>query len=233
MSKKGGDRTQKSLSVSKVRKFPRKEHVWTIRSIAGPYKKDESVPLGFVLRDMLGIAQTMKEVKVILRKGKVKVNGTVRKDYRYSVGLFDIISIEGLDNAYKLILDKKGRMIAEEVEKKTAVEKICKVVGKCITKGGTLVIRTNDGMNFYLDQKEKDKYNVGDSIVVKLPEKRITKHMELKKGAKVTVLSGTHAGSDAKVIEVKEGTIRRPKMVMLKSGEKRFVIPAQNVIVTG
>jgi len=80
MANKGEGKSEKRLAAGKVVPLLRKEHVWHIKAKPGPHKKKNSVALGFVLRDMIGIAKNAKEAKKILNQGSVLVDGKIAKE---------------------------------------------------------------------------------------------------------------------------------------------------------
>ena len=226
MSKKGPQRKSKAISAAKSVRISRKTTEWTVTAKAGPHKKSASVPLGIMLRDLTGTVSTMKEADRILSEGQVKVDGKIRKDHGFSVGLFDIVSIDSAEKAYRILIDKKGRMFAKEMEKNTG-EKLCRVEKKqAITK--TIQITTHDGKVF----KGADA-KVGDTLKVKVPENKIISVIPMKPGVKVYIISGSHSGEKAEVIEVIPSTARRERIVKLKEGNKEFETTASNIFVTG
>jgi len=231
MGSKGESKIEKRLVTSKARKINRKEKTFTIKSKPGPHKRKDSVPLGFVLRDLLGIVENMKEAKFILNNSEVKVDGRIVKDARFPVGLFDIISIEKIKKEFRMLFDRKGRLFPEEIKGKEKLVKLSKVVGKKTVKGKKIQIETNDGRNFVL---EKTKLKIGDSVKISVPDQKILEEIELKQGALVYVCGGTHIGMIAKVREITPGTMKRPKLVTLKpEGEDEIQTIESNVFAVG
>jgi len=230
MASKGENKKQKSISAPKARHFSRKKNVWAITSKPGPFSKKTSVPLGFVLRDMAGIAQTMKEVKVILNQAAVKVNGKIIKSHQFPVGLFDVVGIEKTKQRFRLVYDAHSRFVLKEMEAKEKLEKISKIVGKGKMKGGRIRLNTAEGFVFIED---KTGLNVGDSIRISLPEKKVVSQIIMKKGNIAYVIGGTHIGEIAAVEEITPGTARRPELVELKKGEMSFKTLGKYVLMVG
>ncbi len=230
MAKKGETKGLKRLKAPKVRKLKRKVRKWTIRSRAGPYKGNESIPLGFVLRDLIGVCKTMHEVRIVLKEGKVRVNGIKRSDYRFSVGLFDVVSIDGFGKDYRIVFDLKGRFEAEEIDQTEKKTKISKIIGKKKTKGGKIQLRTNDGRTIVMDKTEA---KVGDSVEIELPVQKVKRILSFGKGAKAYIIGGKHAGKKAEILEVREGEINKPKIVLLKDKENEFLTTMDKVFVVG
>ncbi len=229
MGKKGENKTEKRLASSKVKDLKRKEAKFSIRSRAGGHKGEKSVPLGFVVRDLLGVAKTAKEAKRIINKGMVKIDGIIRKDYKFAVGLFDSVNLPKTKKSYRVIYDSLGRIQVKEINEKNSSNKICKVVGKRKTKKGKIQLTTHDGRNIL---EKESKIRVGDSIKIRLPSQKIESVLELKKGNLGYLVGGSNIGKIAKIVEIEPGTIKRPRLVKLEK-ESKFQSVETNVFVVG
>ncbi len=229
MTSKGGTKSEKRLSTSKARNLLRKEKMFTIRSNPGGHKRKNSVPLGFVLRDLLKVCNNLREAKKILNAGNVLVDGKQRKEFKFPVGMFDVVTLKDLKKNYVAVFDSLGRIELKEV--KEGKHKICKVLGKRTVKKGKTQIHTNDSRTF---REKVDKINVSDGILIELPSQKILKVFELKTGNSVYVFGGTHVSSVAKVKNIVEGTMKRPKLLVLEDAEgNEFQTTENNVIVVG
>jgi small subunit ribosomal protein S4e len=226
MSKKGPQRKNKAMSVSKSINVDRKTNTWAVTTKAGKHRKAVSAPIGMVLRDLLKITKTLKESKKILGEGKVKVDGLIIKNYSMGVGLFDIISIPLAKKAYRILIDKKGRIYAKEMEKDTG-EKLCKIESKKAIKKA-IQITTHDGRLF-----KGIEAKVGDTLKLKVPEGKIISVLPMKTGSKVYIIAGSHSGEKADVLEITPGTAKREKIIKLKEKDKEFETTAANVFVIG
>jgi len=230
MAKKGGSKALKRYAVSKVMWISPKEGKWAIKTEPGPHNKETSVPLGFVLRDLIKIGETMREVKVALKQRKVKVNGIVRTSHKFPTGLFDIISIDGIEHDYKMVYDLKGRLVPEKIEKVDKVVKLSKVVKKTTVKGGKLQLTTNDGRNILTEDSTIKPH---DTLELELPKQKVLKVLKMRTGAKVYIIGGSHAGEQGVVKEIKPGTEKAPAMVTIKTTNKEFQTTINNVFVIG
>jgi len=157
------------------------------------------LPLGLLLRDELKIASTTSEVRKIVNSKEVLVDGVARTDHRFMVGLFDVLSVPKLKKQYRMLLDKKGRLTLREINTKEAALKLVKVVGKNALKGGKIQFNLHDGRNIVSDAKAK----VGDTFVISLPVVSVTKILSVKKGSKVFLIKGKHAGDVGVLKEIK------------------------------
>ncbi len=230
MSKKGEDKTLKTLNAPKIRAIHRKESVFSIKVNKGPHTSDSSVPISFILRDLLGYSSNLKETKFILNTGKVKVDGKTVKDYRFPVGLFDLIDLPERKERFRVLLDLKGRIKLVSVDSKEKISKLCKVVGKKVYLKGKIQLITNDGRTIVLD---KTDVNVGDSVKLDLPGQKIVQSFALEKGSQVFFTGGKHVGGKAEIIEIIPGTMKRKSSVILIEGDKKFSTVLSNVFVVG
>lgn len=228
MANKGTVNKQKRLSVGTIRHLNRKEATWTIRQKPGAHSQQTSVPLGFVVRDMLKLSRTLREAKQIITKGLVHVDGNVRKTHQFSVGLFDTITIPSLKKNYRLILDTKGRLVCVDLVESQLKHKPVKVVNKVLTKGNKMLIQTHDGKTF---RGITNDVSVGDSVLTTIDGKNVTEHLSLSKGGRVLITGGSHVGELAKVESIVEGTMKRDKLVNLSEGSEKFQTTASNVMV--
>lgn len=67
---------QKRISVPNSWQISKKSNKWITATRPGPHNKQQSIPLGVVLRDMLGIVDTRAEAKRVLSEGNVFVDAT-------------------------------------------------------------------------------------------------------------------------------------------------------------
>ncbi len=229
MANKGETKSEKRLASSKAVPVLRKEHTWQVRTKPGPHKRKNSVALEFVVRDLLGIARNTREVKSILNSGNVLVDGRAVKNRHLPVGLFDLVSIVPEKKSYRILFSRKGKIKAVE-EDFAEKRKICKVVGKRALAKGMFQLATNDGRTF-LEKKAGTK--AGDSLLVEVPEQKISKVLKMEPNKTVLVVDGTHVGDVAKLLEVFPGSMLRPKLVKLKTETGEFSTVETNIFVVG
>ncbi len=177
----------------------RKSRTFIVRPNPGAHSLESGLPLGVLLRDELQLTSTMGEVKKMLNNKEVLVDGKRRKDHSFMVGLFDVLSVPELKKYYRMLLDRKGRLQLVEISAQESSLKLGKVVGKTMVKEGKVQFNLHDGRNMLADIKAK----VGDTFVVTLPEASVKKVLPLKKGAKVFLTKGKHAGNIGVLKEVK------------------------------
>jgi len=188
------------------------------------HAKRKSIPLLFILRDILGIAKTRKEAKRIVFQGDVKINNKLRKDEVFPVQVFDVISLEKTKKNYRLeIVNKKFQL--KEISDKEAGKKIVKISGKKILGKGKVQINLEDGGNFLI----KEEFSVGGSAVLNTNENKIEKILELKEGANIEVISGKHAGEKGKVKAIEQ--LEKTRRYLIKLKDKEVELPLKTLLV--
>lgn len=182
----------------------RKERAWIIRPSSGPHPIKSCIPLQIILRNMLGYAKTAKEVRTILNAGNVLVDKRIRKDPGYPAGLMDVIEIPAIKKHFTVTMGRHGLELKNASENEASA-KLCRIEDKKKTKGGLMQLCLHDGRNLLLDNKGTS-YSTGDSIIISLPDQKITKHVKLEKGAKVLVIAGKNMGVIGHVAEINKRT---------------------------
>jgi len=229
MAKKGESKAMKRLNAPRVVSIHRKKHTFIIRPIAGPHSKNRCVALGVVVRDLLGLATTAAEVKKVVKKGSIKVDGKTCKDYKRAIGFMDVISIPSTDTYYRLIYDRKGRLHPQKIDRRQSVFKLSKVEDKKRIKAGKLQLNLYDGKNILSERK----VNTGDVLQLELPTLKITSVLPLKKGSYAYVTGGKHAGESGSIVEMSKGTARRTAITTIKTKNGEIKTPTSNVFVLG
>jgi len=153
--------------------------------------------LGVVLRDVLGVAQSMREAKRALATRRILVDGRVTTDMRRGVGVMDVLSVG--DDHYRCILDGNGKLRYVSISAKDAGLKLCRVDGKTTIKGGVTQLNLHDGRNMLVD--DANKYNTMDTLVVEVGTQKVKKHHKFETGANCYLIGGSHIGSTATMSE--------------------------------
>ena len=183
----------KRLVMPRTWPLTRKTNIWAQKPNPSGHQIEMCMPLGIILRDVLGVAHNMREAKRILHDRKVMVDGKIETDRARGVGLMDVLTV-GEEN-FRCILDTNGKLRYRPIPKKAAGSKICRVRGKTTVKGGKTQVHLHDGRNILLDKPPK--YNTGDSLVISLPDQKVTSHIEMKNGAQAYLTGGSHIGETA------------------------------------
>ncbi|MCK4652576.1 MAG: 30S ribosomal protein S4e [Methanosarcinales archaeon] len=205
-------RHQKRLSAPKSWNIQRKTQTFVVKSAPGPHSESKSIPLLVALRDMLKLANSSKEVKRILHDGSVMVDGNIVRDSRFPVGLFDVITIPKTDTSYRVLLDRKQRLMLRKVTDSGI--KLYRINNKTNVKGGATQLNLHDGSNIISDEFS---YRTSDSVLVSIPERKVLQHLVYKPGNLALITGGAHSGELATIREVKKVRSSMPNMVSLWS----------------
>lgn len=229
MGRKGGRNKMKRLAAPRSWDIPRKWNRFVFKPLPGPHAISSAYPLGVAVRDLASLANLSKELRFILKTGRVLVDGRERKTPRFPVGLFDVVSIpaEGVD--YRLVPSRKGLSLVK-VPVGEARTKLCGVSRKTKVKGGHTQYGLHDGRSVLDDSLNLSS---GDALLLEVPSQKVIGHTKLAKGSMGLVLTGDRAGQVGKISDVKKGTISRERMVrmVLPSGEAE--VPSRLVFPVG
>nr|AOZ56137.1 ribosomal protein S4E [uncultured korarchaeote] len=197
----GGSKHLKRFAAPGVWPIPVKRYTWAIKPLPGPHQTGLCIPLGMVLRDILKFGETLREVKFILNSGYIRVDGIVRREYKFPVGMMDVISVLKLNKHYRIV-PSSGGMKLIEIPVEDADKKIVKVTRKKTTKGGKIQLGTNDGRSILLDETQEIKR--GDSLLIRIPEQEILEHLPLAEGNVAVFYRGKNAGTVGEIVEVSD-----------------------------
>lgn len=180
----------KRIAAPRTWQINRKESAFIVRPNPGAHSFYLGLPLGVLLRDFLQKARTMIEVKKLLHQNEVLVDGRRRKDHRFIIGLFDVVSLPQLKEYYRIVLDKKGRLQSVPITAADANNKICKVIGKKVLPHEKVQLQFHDGKTILSAQPVR----VGDSVLFRLPTFELQEIIPLQPGVLVFLSQGKHSG---------------------------------------
>ena len=187
----------KRLAMPRSWPLTRKTDVWISRPRPSGHPIERCMALGVVLRDILGVAQSMREAKRALATRRIKVDGRVTTDMRRGVGVMDVLTVG--DEHYRCVLDNNGKLRYASISAKDAGLKLCRVDGKTTIKGGVTQLNLHDGRNILID--DANKYNTMDSLVLDVDSQKVKKHLKFESGVNCYLIGGSHIGSTAAMSE--------------------------------
>lgn len=212
---------QKRIAAPRSWKIERKTSYWAVNPTSGPHPKDRSIPLLLVIRDMLKLADNSRETKRILNEGNVVINGKVRKDHKFPVGIFDILSVPLVKLNYLVLLDKKSKLSLMEISEEAASKKLCRVNGKRMIDEGAIQLNLHDGRNILPGAHGYGaEIKTHDSLLISIPDNKIVQHLAYKEGSKVVVVGGKHSAQTGEIEEIRVVRSSQPNIVRIKPLEK-------------
>ena len=80
--------------------------ILTMKQIQRPHKIRERIPLNLLLRTKLGLTRNETEAKLLLKvkEGNLSIDGKIRRDHKYPVGIMDIVTVNKTGSNYRLTL---------------------------------------------------------------------------------------------------------------------------------
>lgn len=209
----------------------RKKTKWIAKPVPGPHSLMYSMPLIVIVRDILKLGETEKDVKNILNQDQIKVNNVAVNEIRFPVGLFDVISIVPTKKLYRVSISALGRLTLIEISAKEEHLLPLKIVGKKALKKNKVQVNLSNGWNILSDSKD---YKIGDVVLVNPKDKKVVKHISLKEGSSAFVVAGKHSGKVVKYegCEIM-GLLRKKKIATISVGSEKFKTSVENLFAIG
>ncbi len=224
MGKKGKTARLKRKPAPAFWPIHRKELPWIVKPSPGSHSLKKCLPLTMVLRDILGVAQTRKEAKLILDQGKVLLDGKICKQDDIPVGLMDVISIPDMNTYYRVMPSHKG-LILNPISKEESKIKLFRVENKTTVHNG-IQIALHDGSNIIVkvaDSKNHHEvtYQTFDVIKVAYPEKQVVQTLKTKEGNIAVITGGKNIGKQGKIVEIEktEAKKRHQALVLIEDSK--------------
>ncbi|MDE1861543.1 MAG: 30S ribosomal protein S4e [Thaumarchaeota archaeon] len=207
----------------------RKEKRFVVTVRPGGHTKGYSIPSAVFIRDTLGLASTLREVKSVIYGGKVKVDGVTRKSLHHGLGLMDVVELDGVPEVYRLVPKDLTVLKPIAINASEKGKKLLKVTKKVTIKDKKTQLGFHDGRNLISDTK----VGVGDTCLVQVPDVKILDIIKLEKGAQVIVTSGVNAGKMGKIAEMREGTFVLPRRALIDVDNRQIEIPSDSIMAVG
>ena len=207
----------------------RKEKRFVITVRPGSHPKNNSIPTAVLLRDTLKKVKTLREAKSSIYGGKIKIDGIIRKSLHHSIGLMDVIELEGITDVYRLVPNNGHLLEPIKINAAEKSKKLVKVKNKTTIKGGKTQLSFHDGRTIITDVNA----NINDTCLLQIPEQKILEVIGFEKNSQVIVIRGINAGRIGQINEIKQGTFTLPKRISLLIDNKTIEIPANITMVVG
>lgn len=187
----------KRLVAPRTWPIQRKKYTFVSNPLPSGAKFKYGVTLSFILKELIGVCKTNKEVKLLITDKKIKVNNSTVKNARQLVSLFQLLDING--KKYRIELKSSGKLNVVEAENEFIINK---VMNKTILNKGKIQVNMFDGRNFILDEAKDIK--VGDSIAFQEKSYMI---LPLQKNAIVVLFDGKHRGMKGKIENIEGNSV--------------------------
>ena len=207
----------------------RKDKRFVITVRPGSHSKNNSIPSAVLLRDTLNNVNTLREAKSSIYGGKVKVDGVIQKSLHHSIGLMDVIELDGTTDIYRLVPKDGHKLVPIKINEKEKSKKLVKVKSKTNITGGKTQLGFHDGRTIITDTN----VNVNDTCLLQIPEQKILDVIKFEKNSQVIIIKGGNAGRVGTINEIKSGTFTLPKRINLLIDDNTVEIPANNTMAIG
>ena len=229
MGKKGGRNKLKRVAAPRSWDIPRKGDRFVFKPIPGTYPTASSYPLGVVIRDLASLAERAKEIKYVVKTGRVLVDGRARHSPSFPVGLFNVVSVPSEGISFRLVPSPKGLRLAKVSETESG-RKLCSIKSKTKVRGGHIQYGLHDGRSIMDDKLD---LSPGDAVLLEVPAQKVLDSVRLAKESMGLILTGDRAGQLGRIVEVKKGTISRERMVKISLPSGEAEIPSRLVFPVG
>ncbi len=218
MGKKGKTARLKRKPAPRFWPIHRKEMPWIVKPSPGSHSLQNCLPLTLVLRDILGVAQTRRESKMILSQGKVQVNNKVMKKDDFPVGLMDVISMSDSGKYYRLMPSIKG-LVLSPINKEEANFKLARVENKVVIRKG-VQIALHDGSNMLIKVVDPKKpvevdYETFDVLKVTFPEKQVVQRLKTREGNLAVITGGKNIGKQGRIVEIEKTVAKKRRQALV------------------
>jgi small subunit ribosomal protein S4e len=222
LGRKGASTGLKRKPAPRFWPIHRKEFTWVVKPSPGPHRGKNCLPLAIVLRDSLGFAKTRKEAKTIVSQGKIHVDGQVRRDDSFSIGLADVVSISDVNGSFRVLPSAKG-LVLQPIDREEAKFKLCRIENKVSVRNGRVQLNLHDGSNITIkvaDPKspQEDVYETLDTVKISLPEKQISGSIKMKEKDYAIITGGKNIGRHGSIVQMEKasGKKRRNALVTIE-----------------
>ncbi|MFQ6124276.1 MAG: 30S ribosomal protein S4e [Candidatus Heimdallarchaeota archaeon] len=237
MGRKGAKKHLKRLPAPKTFRIPRKQAKFTGRPAPGPHRLNECIPLFIVIRDLLRWANTGKEAKKIITAGKCKIDGRVIRNYRFPVGLMDILTIPSVDERFRILPYTGPPLVLHPISEEEANIKLTKIIRKTKVKGGEIQLNLHDGRNkLFLEEEfealDLELCTIGSTLRLTVPEQQIQDLIPLESGVSALVTAGKNIGLQGRILEL-ERKMGKGTAILQATQEKIFRTALEFIFVVG
>ncbi|MBP1357437.1 MAG: 30S ribosomal protein S4e [Sulfolobus sp.] len=209
----------------------KKEYKWTVRAVPGPHKLSESIPLALVLKHYIEVVETTREAKRLIFDGKVMVDGRIRRDYKYPVGLMDVVSIPSADLYFRAIPDNTRYLKLIKITKEDAKYKFVRILNKTTNKHGNLQLNLEDGRNILIPKEKINemKFTTLSTLKIEVPSQNIATAYEIKDGKYGIIVGGRNVGLHGIIKSIQYATYKKAKYSVVTIEQKNGEIIQTNL----
>lgn len=231
MGHMGPSRHMKRNAAPTFWKISRKKGQFITKPSAGPHPIGESYSLATLLRDVLKVVKTMRGAESAISTGKIIVDGAIRRDKKFSVGLMDVIQIPSMNKTFRLLPAKGAMLFPVVIDSESSKVKLCKVKSKKKAHSSLLSYGLHDGRTIL--SKDDLGVNVNDSLLLTIPEGKVVSKVKMDKGSLVIFLKGKATGKLGIIDKILPGSLSSVKVVDVKLDGSLIRVPMRLLLAVG
>ncbi len=227
MTRKGEKKQLKRVSAPKFWAIPRKEAKYAVKPSAGPHSISNCIPLLVIIRNILHFAETTREARRIINDGNVKVDGVVRKNLKFPLGLMDVLEIPAIKRYFRILLAPRKGLVLHPIEEDEIGYKLCRIENKTVVKRGHIQLNLHDGRNIKVRLNDptnnaEDIYKTKDVLKISLPTQEIVEHIKFDENIFSIVIAGRNLGLTGKITKIEKRFGPHASTVTLERDGKTF-----------
>ena len=225
MGRKGGSTGLKRKPAPKFWPIHRKEFTWVVKPSPGPHVGNNCLPITVLLRDYLGFAKTRKEARTIVSQGRICVDGQVRRDDAFPVGLADVVSVPDIERNFRMLPSAKG-LVLQPIDGEEAKFKLCRIEDKLTAKNGNVQLNLHDGSNMFIKvadakNRQEDTFETLDTVKIALSEKRIVESIKMKQKNYAIITGGKNIGKHGNIVQIEETSGKKRRNTLATIEDKK------------
>ena len=216
----------------------RKAHQWIVKPQPGPHSQDRCLPLLLVVREMLQIARTRREARRLLSRGNIRVDGRIRRNDDFPVGIMDVIEVPAMQKSYRVLPSQRRGLTLHSIPDQEKDFKLCQIVNKTCIKGGHIQLNLNDGRNVLIrvanpQDSREDVYHTFDTLKIQIPDTEIMDSLKFEEGAIAIVTSGKNIGRWGEIKQIERRGGHRSAITIQDEKDNQFKTIMSYVFLVG
>ena len=232
MAKRGVYKHLKRIHAPKSWMLSKVGGIWATKPSQGPHKLRECIPLNYLLKNKLRVALNGTEAKLIIKskEGNISINGKVRTDPKFPVGIMDIVTINKTGTNYRVNFDVKGRWRLVRISKEEAKYKLCKVTRRSMGPKKIPFITTADGRTLRYPNPNIKEH---DSVKINIESGEIIDFYKYKIGAPVLIVGGNNIGRVGTIQKIEKHPGSYEIVYIKDTKGTEFSTRLTNIFITG
>lgn len=232
MAKRGIRKHLKRLRAPKHWMLGKLGGIFATKPNQGPHKLRQCVPLSVIIRNKLKLALNGREVKHIVnsKDGNIAIDGKIRKDVKYPVGLMDVLTLLKTKANYRVLYDSKGRFGLHKISANEAEYKLCQVKTRAMGAKGVPYIVTHDARTIRFPAPE---IKAGDTVKINLRNGEVSGHYKFAEGSNVIISRGNNVGRTGSIVKIEKHDGAYDIIYIKDNLGKEFSTRVTNVFIIG